>query len=72
MHCTQVLDTREELDSLEELAASPLIACNPAPYLAFFHAAPSLLAPGTTLAAFQRLLLELLLPDEHHLLAFCA
>lgn len=71
---TQVPETDADLESLEELAASPLIAGNPAPYLAFFRAAPALLAPPTQLPAFQTRLLQLLslLPDNQHLLAFCA
>lgn len=71
--CAQGLEVQEDLDSLEELASSPLIMENPALYLAFFRAAPALLAPDTQLPDFQARLLELLLlPDNPHLLAFCA
>ena len=68
----QVLEAREELDSLEELAACPLVAANPRHYAAFFREAPCLLAPGTGLAAFQARLQELLLPEYPHLLAVTA
>lgn len=70
----QGLEAQEVLESLEELAASPLIAGNPEPYLDFFQAAPSLLVASTRLPTFQTRLLELLqlLPDNPQLSALCA
>ena len=65
----QVLNAREELDTLDELAACPLIARDLAPYTPFFLGAGSLLALGTPLAVFQTRLQELLLPDDPQLLA---
>jgi hypothetical protein len=67
-----VLDAREELDTLDELAACPLIARNLAPYTPFFLGAGSLLTLGTPLAVFQARLQELLLPNDPQLLAFGA
>ncbi len=57
----QVLDVRSELDLLDSLIQTPLVACGPGPYTPFLTTAPRLLAATTGVAAFQAQLQALLL-----------
>jgi hypothetical protein len=66
----RVLEARSELDTLEALAACPLLAQRPQRAQAFLHEAPLLLSPATTLDAFGARLQQLLFPLERQLLAW--
>lgn len=59
----QVLETRAELDSLEEIAQCPLVAARADHFRGFLAAAPQLLQPAASVAHFQRELVHLLFPD---------
>jgi len=66
----QVLETRAELDSLEEIARCPLVAARADHFRGFLEAAPQLLQPATSVAHFQRELVHLLFPDAPFLAAW--
>jgi hypothetical protein len=66
----RVLEARSELDSLEALAACPLLAQRPQRAQRFLHEAPLLLSPATTLDAFGARLQQLLFPQDGQLLAW--
>ena len=66
----RVLEARSELDSLEGLAACPLLAQRPQRAQRFLHEAPLLLSPATTLDAFGARLQQLLFPQDGQLLAW--
>ncbi|BDA40960.1 hypothetical protein COCOBI_01-6140 [Coccomyxa sp. Obi] len=71
----QVLETRAELDSLEEIARCPLVAARADDFRSFFAAAPQLLRPAAAggVQQFQRELVQLLFPDSPFLCAWaCA
>ena len=59
----QVLETRAELDSLEEIAQCPLVAARTDALDAFFTAAPQLLHSSASAAAFAVQLVDLLFPE---------
>lgn len=65
--CLQVLETRAELDSLEELANCPMVARRAEKYSAFFAAAPEMLQSTRSVADFERRLVELLFPEATYL-----
>ena len=64
----QVLEARSELDTLDVLAACPLLAAHPGRFQAFLGEAPQLLAAATSVAAFQVRLQQLLFARERQLL----
>ena len=55
------MEARSELDALQELAACPLLAVNPAPFESFMAEMPRLLDAATAPATFQLALGQLLL-----------
>ena len=63
----QVLETRAELDSLEEIATCPMIARRAEKYSAFFAAAPEMLQSTRSVADFEIRLVELLFPEATYL-----
>lgn len=65
----QLIEARTELDSLDSLAACPLLQRHPGRYQAFLAEAPQLLSAGTGVEAFQRRLQQLLFPGERQLAA---
>eukprot|EP00873_Tetraselmis_striata_P005482 jgi/Tetstr1/425746/TSEL_016166.t1 len=65
-----VLEQRGALDALQELAASPLVAANPAPFEAFFAEGEALLSHATSVEVVQSRLPALLLPAAPHLRVF--
>jgi hypothetical protein len=67
MVMSQVLAARGELDSLEEVLSSPLVAAHSERFAAFFDAAPRLLQPHTTAEAFASSLQGSLFPDAPYL-----
>jgi hypothetical protein len=66
----QVLETRAELDSLDEIARCPLVATRRAAYSSFFAAAPELLQSASSVPLFERELVQLLFPDAQFLCAW--
>ena len=68
----QVLETRAELDSLEEIERCPMVAARADDFLSFFAAAPQLLRPAAPggVQQFQRDLVRLLFPDTPFLCAW--
>jgi hypothetical protein len=67
MLMSQVLAARGELDSLEEVLSSPLVAAHSERFAAFFEAAPRLLEPHTTADVFASSLQGSLFPDAPYL-----
>ena len=68
----QLIQTRSELDALEEILASPTVARNMERWTPFFAAVPRLLSPETSAADFRAQLVETLFPDTPYLnLAEC-
>jgi hypothetical protein len=65
-----VLEARGELDSLEMVAASPLLQLHPGRYDAFVHDAPLLLSAAAGVEAFDRSLQQLLFESERQLLSW--
>jgi len=69
----QVLEARSELDTLESVAACPLLAAaqarHPGRYQRFLSEAPQLLSPATGVEAFHRRLQQLLFDSERQLAA---
>lgn len=65
-----MLEQRGALDALQELAASPLVAANPAPFEAFFAEGEALLSHATSVEIVQARLPALLLPAAPHLRVF--
>ena len=59
----QVLQTRAELDSLDEIARCPLVAARSDSLAVFFAAAPQLLHSSASVAAFAEQLVDLLFPE---------
>lgn len=62
--CAQVLETRAELDSLDEIARCPLVAPRRDAYSDFFAATPQLLQSTASVPHFERELVQLLFPEE--------
>lgn len=58
----QLIQTRSELDALEEILASPEVNRNMARWRPFFAAVPKLLSPETSVADFRRQLVATLFP----------
>ncbi len=67
-----MLETRAELDSLEEIARCPLVAARADDFRSFFAAAPQLLrsAAAGGVQQFQRDLVQLMFPDAPFLCAW--
>ena len=65
--CAQVLETRAELDSLEEIANCPMVAMRIDRYSAFLTAAPEMLQSTRSVADFEARLVELLFPEAPYL-----
>lgn len=63
----QVLETRAELDSLEEIAKCPMVAMRIARYSAFLTAAPQILQSTRSVAEFEARLMGLLFPEAPYL-----
>ena len=59
----QVLETRAELDSLEEIANCPMVIMRIAKYSPFLAAAPEMLQSTRSVAEFEARLVELLFPE---------
>lgn len=64
---TQVLEARSELDSLEALAACPLLQLHPARFQPFLQDAPQLLSAATSVQQLHARLQQLLFPGEPQL-----
>lgn len=67
---TQVLEARSELDSLDALAACPLLQLHPDRYQPFLQEVPLLLSAATSVGALHRRLQALLFPGEPQLVVF--
>ena len=67
LNCLQVLETRAELDSLEEIANCPMVARRAKKYSAFFEAAPEMLQSTRSVADFETRLVDLLFPEATYL-----
>ena len=68
----QLIQTRSELDALEEILASPTVVRNMERWTPFFAAVPRLLSPETSAADFRAQLVKTLFPDLPYLnLAEC-
>ena len=67
---SQVLEARSELDSLEVLAACPMLQLHPGRYQAFLRDVPQLLSAATGVEAFSRSLVHLLFEPERALLVW--
>ncbi|KAK9806258.1 hypothetical protein WJX72_007513 [[Myrmecia] bisecta] len=63
----QVVEARAELDSLEEILHSPLLASRPDRYANFFASAGRLLQPSTSVEVFESELQALLFPNAPYL-----
>lgn len=59
----QVLETRAELDSLEEIANCPMVAMRIESYSRFLTAAPEMLQSTRSVAEFEARLVDLLFPE---------
>ncbi len=59
----QVLETRAELDSLEEIANCPMVAMRIEKYSPFLTAAPEMLQSTRSVAEFEARLVDLLFPE---------
>ena len=68
----QVMEAQAELDSLDEVAACPLVQAHAPKFAVFFAAAPNLLRPSTSVEQFAVDLTGLLFPDQAYICAIIA